>query len=408
MSAAKKKTKLMRILIPVGVLIMAVGLTIWLIKTRPSPEKRSPSRSVIRVDTLKAKKGTHQIIIQAQGSVRPHRVVALQPEVTGLVVWKNSNLIEGGIVKKNDQLLRIDRRNYNVAVEQARASLKQAQVEYELEKSRKLVAEEEWKLLGDGNPSDRRRESLALREPQLKATRSAVKAASNLLAKARLDLERTTIRAPFDAIVLEDNVDCGQLVSPQTVLAKLAGSDTFLVEASLPVSKLEYLEWPDRNGEGGSPVEIERDQGERGNLQFSGRVVRVQGTLTNPGRLAQLLVSVKDPLNLKGENPKKRLFSGSYVSCLMAGRELRDTFEFPSSVVRADNQIWVLGSENQLEIRDANILWRQGGKVFLSGSVRDGERIVSSEIAVPLPGMKLMEKGASEKGVPKPGKRVAE
>jgi len=342
------------------------------------------------VETLQAEKGENRIVVEAMGTVQANQEIALNPEVSGLVVWKNPNLIAGGIMEEGEALLRIDSRNYEVAVKQAESGLEQARVEYQLELSRASVASEEWEMIGpEQGDSDLRSKSLALREPQLQAAKSRLLAASNALFKAELDLERTEIEAPFNAVVLEEFVDRGQLVSPQTRIASLAGTDAFLVKVSLPAGSLKYMDWPDAEGQGGPAATIEYDQGEAGTVAFQGQVVRVLGNLSATGRLAHLLIEVEDPLNLEGADPQKRLYKNAYVRCLIKGREIEDTVKLPSELLREGEKVWIMGPDNKLEIREVDVYWRQGGHVLIAEGVEDGEKVVSSHIALPMPGMTL-------------------
>ena len=64
--------------------------------------------------------------------------------------------------------------------------------------------------------------------------RAAVLSAKAQLERARTDLERTRIRAPYEGQVLEQNVDVGQFVSPGTVLGRVYATD--YVEIRLPLS----------------------------------------------------------------------------------------------------------------------------------------------------------------------------
>ena len=69
------------------------------------------------------------------------------------------------------------------------------------------VARREWEQLGEGPGSP-----LVLREPHIAEAQAAVTAAEAALEKARLDLERTEVRAPFAGRVRHKNIDVGQFV----------------------------------------------------------------------------------------------------------------------------------------------------------------------------------------------------
>jgi multidrug efflux pump subunit AcrA (membrane-fusion protein) len=408
---------------PLIVLAVALVLAIRFVKTKPMPKKQKQHSVASVVETVSVSAGQHKVVIEAQGSVTPVEEVNLQPEVTGLVVWKNSNLIPGGIVHKGDVLLRIDARNYETARNQQLAVYEKSKVEYQVELSRSEIAAEEWRMMGEvggrrsevgdresgagGRDADAvaRAKSLALREPQLHAATIAVLAASNLLAKATLDLERTEIKAPFDAVVIDEFVDRGQLVSPQSRIAHLAGTKAFRIKASLPQRDMLWLNLPDNDGKGGPSAKVLYDIGSGDPIRFAGRLTRVLGNLDNATRMATVLVRVDDPLRLKEEGVAKggregssnvRLPIGAYVEVHIAGHYLKDVVELPGALIREGDRVWIMNADSCLEIRDVDVIRRQGGRAFVKTVFSDGTRIVSSHIATPVPGMKL--RGKSEVG----------
>jgi len=393
--------KILQGMLAILILLAAIAATVWLIKTKPAPRKQKPPKLELLVETTVASPSSNSVVIEAMGTARAHQQVSVNPEVAGLVVWKNPNLIAGGLIEKGGPLIRIDDRNYAAAVRQAEAQLQQVQVEYELELSRRAVAAEEWGMLESGADVDRRAKSLALRKPQLRAAEASLKAASNALDRARLDMERCEIASPFNAVVLEENVDLGQLVGSQTSVARLAGTDRFEIMASLPVYQLDHMEWPDENGAGGASATIEYDRGAGEMVHATGRVVRLLGDLGNPGRLARVLIAVDDPLKIDGGEASDRLYIGSYLRCLIQGHPMPDSFRIPSELLREGDKLWIMDDDSKLDIRPVEVLWRQSGHVLIGGGLQEGERIVSSHISVPLPGAALREADAEEPGRPK-------
>lgn len=409
MSDRRLFSRIARVLLPLLVLGCAVGLAAWFIKTKPAPRKKKHQESASVVEILVATTAAHTVTVEAMGVVTPVEDIVLQSEVTGLIVWKHPNLVAGGLVRQGDTLLRVDARNYEAAVKQQQAALEKAKVDYQLELSRSEVAAEEWKMMGIGDRGQEsgvrnqesgiiaaRSRALALREPQLRAAEVAVQAASNALARAELDVERTHITAPFNAVVLDEFVDRGQLVSPQTRLAALAGTDAFRVEASLPVRDLQWMTRPDDEGAGGPLATVLHDIGAEAPQSFNGVVTRVLSSLDGAARMARILVRVDDPLGLASTAPNKRstpLLAGTYVKVLIEGVTVDGVVVLPGSVIREGNRIWVMNEDSRLEIREAKVIRRQGGKALVKRGISDGERIVSSHIPAPVPGMKLRAKG---------------
>jgi RND family efflux transporter MFP subunit len=282
----------------------------------------------------------------------------------------------------------------------------------EVERGRKRVAEREWKLLHSEVLTTQEGRRLALREPHLENAKAALSAAVSGLELAKLSLERTEIRAPFNALVTEESVDPGQLVSPQTQLARLVGTDEFWVQTALPVGQLKWIAVPGINGRRGAAAKVVHSPGNGFRIEREGRVVRLLGDLDRVGRMARLIVSVKDPMGLAngGGDGELPLLLGSYVRVEIAGRELQGVVRLPRKTVHEDDKVWVMGPDDRLQVRTIKPVWRAEQYVLVAEGMTGGERVVTSFLASPLPGMKLRveeareEPKAREPGTGGPGK----
>ena len=87
----------------------------------------------------------------------------------------------------------IDQRDYQLAVNQAQATLAQAQVALQTEQQQAQIALEEWRLLEMADKGEP--DPLVLREPQLQRERANLAAAQAGLEKAELNLQRCTPRS---------------------------------------------------------------------------------------------------------------------------------------------------------------------------------------------------------------------
>ncbi len=388
-------------------LVLALGLFTarWLISNPPRAERRQVERLAPLVRVQTAKSSPYQVLITAMGTVVPAREVSLRPELTGRIVEQSPGLVPGGLFKEKETILGIDPRDYEIAVMQREADVEKARLELKLEKGRKLIAEREWKLLDADIPSTPESRELALREPHQKNAEAALSAAESALELARLNLERTVIRAPFNALVKEEFVDKGQLVTSQTSLATLIGTDSFWVQVSIPVDRLKWILVP-REGSGeGSGVRVTHEAGPDVRIERKGRLERLLGDLDPAGRMARVLVSIHDPLGLKNEAGlgDPGLLLGAYVRVEIEGKRIEDVFVLPRIALHEGSRVWTLDSEDRLEFRDVEVLWRTEDKVVVSRGIRDGERVVTTRIASPIPGMKLRVSpepppGANESG----------
>ena len=355
--------------------------------------------------------------VRAQGTVVPASQVTLHAQVSGNVLFISSKLKPGGRFRKGEVMVRIDQSDYQLQIEQSAAKLAQAEHKLVIEKSRKRVAEREWKVMGEDASATPEGRSVALREPQLKVAEASVAAARSADGLAKIQLGRTVIRAPFDCFVQQEQVDVGQLVGPQSMIASVVGLDDFWVQVSVPVDELERIrvpEWNAKEGDGSGAVVWQSIHGRR--VQRAGSVVGLLGDLDPVGRMARLLVSVEDPFDLSEKRKKKNepenetanplpLLIGSFVHIDIEAGTVEGPIEVPRAAMHEGNKLYVFGKKGVLDIREVEIAWTRPESVLVSSGVRPGERIVVSRITKPLPGMKLRvrkEPNAAETALPSP------
>ena len=201
-------------------------------------------------------------------------------------------------------------------------------------------------------------------------------------------MERTSVTAPFNGLVVEESVETGQLVTPQSRLATIVGTDEFWVRIAVPPEKIGRLVFPDEKGLGGSRVRITQETGGKEGVARSGRLLRLLGDLEPAGRMARVVVSVEDPLgNVRGGDVP--LLLGSYVRVIIEGRRLGDIVSGPRTALKAADTIWILGSDSRLEIRTVTVAWSGRDKVFISSGISAGEMIVTGSVPNAVDGMAL-------------------
>ncbi len=396
-----------KILVVIAIIGGGVLVAMALVKTRPTAQRKAISVGTPRVEVMTARPETRQTTITAMGTVVPAREVTLQPQVSGHIVEVSPTFMPGGRFAEGEVILKIDDRDYQIAVQQARAQVSQAQVELKTERGRGAVARKEWELLGGEIRTTPEGKSLALRKPQLENARAGLESAKSSLAKAQLDLERTVIRAPFNCFVREKNVDVGQFVTASAPLATLVGSDRFWVRVSVPVDKLPVVQVPGpqevvleetgSEGEGrvetktGSKVRvIQEGQGANPRrVVRHGRVVRFLGDMDPRGRMARVLVAVEDPLGIAaGDAGVVPLLVDAYVRAEIEGPAVADAFPLPPRAIRDDGRVWTVDDENRLAFRDIEPVWETADEVLVRG-LEPGDRVVLSRIGTPVAGMEL-------------------
>lgn len=375
----------MTLLVCLAIIAMGVGIGQYLKMTAPKAQKRPPEKSLPKVETLALQPVEHRVSIDAMGSVVPARKMVLKSRVSGQVQSVDPEFVAGGIVTKGQRLVKIDPQDYRLALARKESDLINAQYKLKVEMGYQEVARKEWTLLNKGQSSRTDDEELALRKPHLAKARSDVAAARAELEQARLDLARTDVAAPFNAVIRSTNVEVGSQISTQDSLAELVGTDEYWIRVSLPVERLGWFAIPTDDSGPGAPVRV-RYRG----YQRSGRVIRLLSDLETQGRMARIVVAVKDPLGLKARSSDlPSLLIGEYVRVEIQGRLLTGVYRIPRNSLRDNDAIWLAGKGDTLRIEPVDILWRDDRMVLVKNNLRPGDRLVVSDLVTPVQGMPL-------------------
>jgi hypothetical protein len=133
-----------------------------------------------------------------------------------------------------------------------------------------------------------------------------------------------------------------------------------------------------------------RERGSGEPVVRHGTVVELLGDVTQNGRMARVLVSIADPLELeKPARVRRPLLLGEYVRVEIEGPELHDVIAVPRDVIREGTRVWVKNAENQLEVRPVEVVLSRKDAVLISQGLRDGEEIITSQVPAAIPGLLL-------------------
>lgn len=377
----------------VGIVLLLIAFAIytWLVATKPPPAKEDKKAAAAPVEVLTVAPRRDRIDVVASGTVRPARQVTVAAEVGGKVLWMSPELVPGGRFKAGQPVIRLDGRDYRLALEQQSAAVRMAQTELAVEESRKRIADKEWQLLGEKPPEPG---SLATRDPFLETAKAGVKAAQSNLQRTALAVGRTGLVAPWNAMVLNRNVDVGHIVAPGVPLAVLVGTDAYWIEVAIPVDRLAWLDVPGIGGITDGALARVRYQLGPEQVEREGKLVRLAGDVDPVGRMARLIVEITDPL-APGKPP---LLLNSFVEVHLAGDHVDDIYELPRTALREDGKVWIVGAGDTLHMQDVELIWRRPSSVVVRG-LTPGARVIMSPVPGATEGMPLR--------VVEPGKRAA-
>ena len=250
---------LVTVLLGSAILVSAFLVAVLLVSMRKPPAQTSPPEPVLAVEVVRMVPEDVPMVIQGYGNAASIEVSPIAPQVSGNVIHIHERLFVGEIIPTGDTLIQIDPRDYETAVIQARAQATQAKsglarlrTQYAsdkerlqtLERNRDLARKEYDRLKGlyekeevgalsnveraelsynqARDAFDLMSQNVSLYPSRITEAEQGSAAAEAALELATLNLERTNIKAPFDARIQEKRVEAGQFVSPGAAILMLA------------------------------------------------------------------------------------------------------------------------------------------------------------------------------------------
>jgi membrane fusion protein (multidrug efflux system) len=279
----------------------------------------------IPVQGREARRGELVMSVNAAGQAEAWQKTVLVAQVNGRIV--GLPVREGDAVGGGQGVVALDGAEYQLAVEEAQAALRDAEGKFR-----------EATLFDDQiTDAEVRRERQAATR-----TRSGMETAEVRLRRARLDLSRTRLSSPFAGRIASLKVVPGQWVRQGDELMTIVDLDPIRVEVQVLESEIAHLT-PGRTAD----VSFAAFPDER----FTGRIQTINPIVESGTRTARVTVLVP--------NPGGRILPGMYARVSLEARRYADRVLVPrSAVLERDRRTMLFvfepaGSEGQ-----ARAKWR--------------------------------------------------
>ena len=392
-------TRKKQIIIPIAILAIGVVAFLGFSSMKKPPEEKAEvdNTPIVAVENISVM--PMELEVSSYGVVKPKYETTIVAQVNGEIVELSDTFVRGGLIKKGQLLARIDPNDYHAALIDAQANMASARAALEKEVAQGKVAEREWKLITNTSPTE-----LSLRKPQLAQELARVKSAQAAVLRAERNLQRTQIKAPYDAMISSRTIGLGSYVGVGSEIGMLQG--TAIAEVRLPVAdnQLQFL----------------IDQGQQAKVNLSGtyagkeiewraEIARNEGVVDSNSRMSYLVAEIKDPYHLTNANAENDmpLRFGSYVQAKIIGVQVANASIVPRYLV-VNDRVAILDNESKLHYAEVNIVRQQGGDVVISNGLLDGDKLIVSALDYPVDGMKLAlasdeseEQDASDKDLDK-------
>jgi membrane fusion protein (multidrug efflux system) len=322
------------------------------------------------VSVVTVKPQARAMVRELPGRIAPTRVSEVRPRVSGIVVERSFN--QGSEVKAGDPLYRIDPRPFEVELQSNNAAFARANavLEQASQHARRVAT-----------LTSQRAAPEAENEKAIAALRQAeadVEGRKADVARAKLNLDYATIRAPIDGIVGAALVSEGALVvqNEAASLATIQQLDPIYADFTQSVNELNQLR---RAFESGDLDRIAPDA-------MKVRLVLDDGALYPlPGKLLFSDAKVDahtGQVTLRGEfpNPKRELLPGMYVRVQIEQGIDTDAIAVPQQAIQRNvgggSEVFVVKDDNHVAVQSVRTGSLQGGQWFVSEGLKAGDKVV--------------------------------
>jgi multidrug efflux pump subunit AcrA (membrane-fusion protein) len=470
---------LVRGLLPVGIVAGAIAFYMTFGRPPAAEKKTASDEGAVAVSTSVATAFDETIVVEVDGVAQPYRHATLAAEVGGRITYKNPQCNDGRFVAAGTVLVEIDPADYQTAVDRIQEEVRQAQNaldQWEVDRTNLLEqirlgdedvalavheAERLERLFKNGVTAETEMEA-ALRakltaqqslqglQNQLRALEARKETALSALdlkkielGQAELDLTRTKITAPMDALVVTDEVEQDDYVQPGTPVAILNDVSVAEVACQLELDDLFWL-WESRTPPGTESASVANPAPDATSAstesatspqsatsaepptdsayefppipavvefelhnwlcRWDGKLVRFGGTgidlssRTIPCRVVvdrpnESQITRRDGQPVEGRVPPP-LTTGMFVSVRMEVKPHLPLVKIPATAARSGGVAWVVRDDGSLAIVPLKIARTMTDEVLIyrdAGSVQPGDRVVVSPLAVAREGMLLKE-----------------
>ncbi len=413
-------------------IVLGAGVAAWLISTAEPPARIDQSERSVVARIVIAEMARVRTTVRGHGNVQAARNWEAVAEIAGTVVWRHPDLETGNIIAEGTKVLRIDPTGYELTVAQAEADLAALEADaaqlavdeantsrlLTLEEGRLALAEAELARVRDlaergvAAPSAldaQERTTLQVRRgveelrnanalvPSRRARLEAQVARTRIvLARAKRDLDKTDIVAPFDLRVGQVHVERHQYVGAGQPLVTADGMDRVEITAQIPVDSFRRLLGSTTGSDAMTPSGLSGRFAEvSANVRlvsdpsqtWRGRLVRVESALDPQARSVPAVIAVDDPY--AGAAPPLRLplVPNMYVEVVLTGPEGPARIALPAGAIHEGNIVYLRNGDGRLELRDVSVDWRQSGMAVLDGGIAEGEEVIADDLMPAIPGM---------------------
>ncbi len=419
------------------ILISCIIVAVLVIKSQSGMQHQSEATFIAPVKVIDVQKYSLKPAVTGFGIVEPDIQLEAKSEVAGKIVFVHPQLRNGATFAEDTVVIRIEADDFQLSLQQAEANtavnqaklreikvkLKNTRTDLKLAQQKLLLAQKDLaranellkkklvsqsafeaqqskviQLQQEVQNLDNLLKTLPEQQASLKASLSNTEAAT---VSQQRNLDRTTIRLPFNARISELAVEANQYISQGTLLFKAQTTDKILINAQFPLTKFRTLAKDFSDSQEQIRIAFQRGVssdfltqlgltatvrlGDDFSAFWEAKVERISSKLDPITRSLSIIISVDQPYAQIEPGVKPPLIEGMYTDVVITGNT-KDFFVIPRDALH-EGELYIVGKDNKLQRRALKPDKLQGNMALFKTGLVAGEKLIVSDPFPAISGM---------------------
>ena len=421
-------------------ILLAIGVLVFIISQKQPPERKPPSEQARAVRVIEAQPTTLIPRVLGFGVVSPSKIWNASAQVSGEVVFVHPDLQKGAIMMAGTEIIRVSSVDYDLAIRQAEANIRSAEAklkelsvaklntqlslkienralnvrETELTRKQKLrkrgttsqsaVDQEFRDTLSQRKKVQDLKNTINLIPTQMSVQSEQIAVYQASLEQAKLNLDRTHIRLPFNARIADVAVEATQYAQVGQTLAVADSMDIAEIEAQIPVAQFQGLAHAVAGDDAkqiigtfsfakiveqmGFNLTVRLGAGTNA-IEWPGRFARISDAIDPKTRTIGIIAAVDGAYSKAIPGKRPPLTKGMFVEIEIRAKPLANRIIIPRSAIH-EGRVYIQNAENRLVIRTIDPGLYQGSLVSPPTGINAGDKIIVSDLSPAIEGMLLI------------------
>lgn len=421
------------------ILISCLIVAIIIIKLQPGMDHQPEAGFITPVKVIDVKQYTLKPAVIGFGIVEPDIQFEAKSEVAGKIVFVHPQLRNGAAFAEDTVVIRIEADDFQSSLQQAQANtavnqarlreikvkLKNTRTDLKLARQKLQLAQKDLaragelikrKLVSQSSFEAQQSKVIQLQQevqnlnsllktlPEQQASLEASLSSTRAVTQSQQrNLDRTTIRLPFNALISNLAVEENQYVNQGALLFTAQTTDKILINAQFPLTQFRILAKDFSNSREQLRIAFQRGfssdiltqlgltatvrLGDDFSALWEAKVERISSQLDPITRTLGVIVSVDQPYAQIQPGIKPPLIDGMYTEVVIKGNA-RKFFIIPRDALH-EGEVFLLNQDNTLQRRPLKPAKLQGKMALFETGLQAGEKLIVSDPFPAIPGMEV-------------------